>query len=167
MNASTMKQKNRRHGKVARLPQAFRDKINKMLDNGCTYRHIIAELEKSSDPALPYALTVDNLSNWYAGGYQDCLRAKDRADRLKEKHDEYLDQADRNPGGWTAGALHAATIELCEIMDDVSQSGPGARIDPDKFVRMTNSLTRMSRLTMSVQQYRDLAARLKATIPNP
>jgi hypothetical protein len=160
MNAAP---KNRRHGKVARLPQPFRDKVKKLLDDGVTYAKIIAELEQSGDPALPYKLTVDNLSNWFDGGYQDYQRANERAERLKMRTDECLDETDKNPTRLTAGALHAATIEMCELMDDVMHSNQGPPPDSDKFVRMANSLTRMSRLTMSVQQYREMAARLKQT----
>lgn len=159
------KQKNRRNGKVARLPETLRDKINKMLENGCTYRHIIAELEKSTAPALPYSLTIDNISNWHGGGYQDFLSAKERAERLNARHDQYFAQANENPAEFTAGTLHAATVELCEVMDEAFLSNPGDR-NPDQFCKMANSVARMSRLTLGVQQYRDLAAKLKTAAAN-
>ena len=154
--------KNRRHGKVARLPAAIRDKINKFLDDGFTYSKIIAELEKS-DPALPYRLTPDNLSNWFDGGYQDYLRNQERAERLKETTKEHLHLAKENPADLTAGTIHAATLELSEIMDDVATiNRTAAAKNSDKFVRMTNALNRLSHTTMAVHRNRQLSARLKA-----
>jgi hypothetical protein len=139
------------------LPAAIRAKTNIFLDDGFTYSKIIAELEKSTDLALPYRLTPDNLSNWFDGGYQDYLCDKDRAERLKETTKEHIHLAKENPADLTAGTIHAATLELCEIMDDVATTNRTAAVaNCDKFVRMTNSLNRLSRTTMSVHQYRIL-----------
>jgi hypothetical protein len=49
-------------------------------------------------------------------------------------------------------------------MDEVSHSGEGSRIEPDKFTRMVNSLSRVSRLTLNVEDQRNAAALLKATL---
>jgi hypothetical protein len=149
--------KNRRNGKVARLPAAIRTKINLFLDDGCTYSKIIAELEKSTDPVLPYRLTPDNLSNWFDGGYKDYLRTQERAERLKDTTKAHMHLAKENPAELTAGTIHAATLELSEIMDDVATTSRTAAVaNCDKFVRMTNALNRLSRTTMTVHQFRQL-----------
>lgn len=155
--------KNRRHGKVARLPAAIRDKINKFLDDGFTYSKIIGELENSTDPALPYCLTPDNLSNWFDGGYQDYLRNQERAERIKSATQDHMHLARENPAELTAGTIRAATLELCEIMDDVATANHAAAVvNPDKFVRMTNALNRLSHTTMAVHRNRQLQNLLKA-----
>ncbi|MDB6058713.1 MAG: hypothetical protein JWO95_2557, partial [Verrucomicrobiales bacterium] len=108
-----------------------------------------------TDPALPYRVTVDNLSNWHAGGYQDFLHAKDRAERLKARHDEYFKQAQENPAGLASGALHFTTIGLCELMDDISLSNRSDKTDSDKICRVANTIARMSRHTLNIQESRD------------
>src|SRR6266480_3230521 len=70
--------KSRRNGKVARLPQALRDQINHMLDDGVPYKTII---ERLSDAGKH--LNEDNISNWRLGGYQDYLKAQLINDRAR------------------------------------------------------------------------------------
>src|SRR5258708_31973989 len=63
-----------RNGKVARLPEATRERINVMLDDGVRYRDIIKALAQPGGPALPYPISEMNLSNWRKGGHQEWLR---------------------------------------------------------------------------------------------
>src|SRR5438128_9493553 len=70
--------KSRRNGKVARLPFALRQQINRMLDDGLEYKVII----KSLGPAGEH-LNEDNISNWRLGGYQDFLKAQAINDRAR------------------------------------------------------------------------------------
>src|SRR6476469_5393621 len=96
MNTSTpidqpTTESSRRKGNVARLPKKLRDLVNSMLDDGKTYPEIIAELEKSTDPALPWAISPKNLSAWFEGGYQDYLRAQAGRERIDAKADRYLE----------------------------------------------------------------------------
>ena len=63
-----------RNGKVARLPEATRERINVMLDDGVRYRDIIKALAQPGAPALPYPISEMNLSNWRRGGHQEWLR---------------------------------------------------------------------------------------------
>src|SRR5213594_588802 len=58
-------------GKVARLPEALRNQINRMIEDGITYRAIIEKLRRSSAAPLPYAISEMNLSNWRRSGYAD------------------------------------------------------------------------------------------------
>jgi hypothetical protein len=60
-----------RNGKVARLPEATRNQINRMLDDGMPYRAILEKLRESNPEGLTYALSEMNLSNWFHGGFQD------------------------------------------------------------------------------------------------
>ena len=65
-----------RNGKVARLPEAVRNQINRMLDDGFAYRAILKNLHESSAEALPHSLSEMNISNWVHGGYQDWRRQR-------------------------------------------------------------------------------------------
>ena len=61
-----------RLGKVARLPYATRQHINKMIEDGFPYKAIIDKL--SQDGLLPHPLSECNLSNWRLGGYEEWRR---------------------------------------------------------------------------------------------
>ncbi len=89
----------RRKGNVARLTKQFRDKINSMLDDGATYPEIIADLENSAHPPLPYPIIqicklMDELTNPKAGetDAEKCARITNSLSRLSrsvlllEKH---------------------------------------------------------------------------------
>src|SRR5690349_8101104 len=74
INASLGWHRHPRNGKVARLPEPLRNRINLRLHDGLRYRDIILKLRQ--DACLPYPLSEMNLSNWYRGGYPDWLRDK-------------------------------------------------------------------------------------------
>src|SRR6185369_2445445 len=63
-------------GKIAELPKPQRAMINGMLDSGKPYRVIQAETAKRG-----VSLNAENISNWFASGYQDYVR-----------HQEWLEQ---------------------------------------------------------------------------
>ena len=67
---------------LARLPEAIRHQINRMLDDGLPYRAILHKLQASSAVPLPYALSEMNLSNWRRGGYQEWRRHQDNQELL-------------------------------------------------------------------------------------
>src|SRR5437773_7185899 len=99
-----------RTGLVARLPKVLRDKVNTMLDDGATYAQIIADLEKSTNPSLPHRISIDALSSWKHGGYQDYLRNRDWADAIHERQDKILQAAGEDPVKFAdAGVQLAAT----------------------------------------------------------
>ena len=77
INASLGWHRHPRNGKVARLPEPLRNRVNNMLEDGLRYRDIILKLQQ--DGGLPYPLSEMNLSNWYRGGYQEWLRDKAKA----------------------------------------------------------------------------------------
>lgn len=61
-----------RRGKVARLPSATRQIINRMIEDGFPYKAIIDKLNQ--DGLLPYPLAEGNLSTWRLGGYEEWRR---------------------------------------------------------------------------------------------
>ena len=67
LNACTSQR--RRNGKVARLPFALRDQINRMIDDGVPYQTIIKNLGDAGKH-----LSEQNLSMWRKGGFQESAR---------------------------------------------------------------------------------------------
>jgi len=60
--------KRRRRGKIARLPEAVREQINLMLQDGISYAEIVVGLGEHGK-----ALNKDNLSRWRKTNHQDWL----------------------------------------------------------------------------------------------
>jgi hypothetical protein len=69
-----------RNGKIARLPRAVREAVNLMLLDGFHYREVIAKLEKTGYRGI----SLQNLSGWFKGGYQDWLRRQDELQDLEQ-----------------------------------------------------------------------------------
>ena len=155
----------RRNGNVARLPKILRDRVNAMLDDGATYDQIITELEKSTTPPLPYRISVNNLSNWKDGGYQDYLRDQAWREQMTINADRFLDLAKTNEGAdIAAGGVQAALIQICQLMDQLFNPRSGEP-DPATHVRIANTLSRLSRSIITLSQYRDELAQAKANDP--
>src|SRR5438132_1674320 len=63
----------RRNGRIPHLPKAQQDLINHLFDEGETYEAIIRKLAEQG-----VSLNLKNLSDWFHGGYQDELQARER-----------------------------------------------------------------------------------------
>src|SRR5437588_3406550 len=66
------------NGKVARLPEATRHRINLMIDDGVRYRDTIKALGEPGTPELPYPISEMNLSNWLKRGFQKWQRLQEQ-----------------------------------------------------------------------------------------
>jgi len=117
-----------RTGKIARLPGAIRQELNRRLYNGALGCDLVAWLN-----ALPevqrvlterfagHPITDDNISQWRHGGFRDWLLEEDRRARLQEldSQNHQLDPAQR------AQRLHAhleerLVLELTEELERLS-----------------------------------------------
>jgi len=153
----------RRMGKIAGLPAPIRDQINHLIQDGVPYHVIIEKLQSPDTPPLPRALTENNLSDWKDGGYQDWLDDQFWRDEMRSRHETFsglLNGAD--PIQLPEGGLQLATIGLCELLRDLSTSGIGG--DSDNYVRAANSLARLSRSILTLQQYREACAEARAKV---
>jgi hypothetical protein len=84
-----------RVGKIARLPGAIRDTLNRRLNNGALGKDLVPWL--NALPEVKHVLatrfasrpiTHDNLSEWRRGGFQDWLLQEGRRVRLRELSDQ-------------------------------------------------------------------------------
>src|SRR5262249_15186231 len=71
------------HRKVPKLPKILRDRVNSMLDDSLPYPQIVASLQQSTNPPLPYPISEMDLSRWKNGGYQHYLAQQDRLEVLR------------------------------------------------------------------------------------
>src|SRR5437764_8609559 len=91
--ASLGPKKPRPHDKVARLPKILRDQVNALLDDGIPYNLIIARIQQSTDPPLPYPISEMNISRWKDGGYQRHLVQQERFAYVTENREAALEMA--------------------------------------------------------------------------
>jgi len=149
---------NRRNGKVAKLPKSTRDRINHMLEDGLTYANIIEQLGPEG-----HGLTLDNISQWKKGGYQDWLRDHFWRVDMRFRQESFTDMLQgAEPIQLPEAGLQVAVTGICELLRDLCQNTTDRKSDSDKYVRVANSLARLSRSVLHLQQYRDTAAKEKA-----
>src|SRR5689334_19031616 len=102
-----------RTGKVARLPQATRDKLNQMLLDGVPYLSIIESLAQEA----PGLLEI-NISRWRSGGYLDWLRKLEISDALRAKYELARDIVTNSDDDNAAShaVIHSISLNLCEFL---------------------------------------------------
>jgi hypothetical protein len=112
---------NARVGKIARLPAAVRDELNRRLHNGALGKNIVPWLN-----ALPevqrvltelfggHPIAENNLSNWRRGGLQDWLVEQERRARLEELASNDQDQNASRVGARMEKRL---VLELAEQLE--------------------------------------------------
>ncbi len=151
----------RRTGKIAALPKATRDQINTMIQDGLTYAAIIQKLTAPGMPPLPYTISESCLSEWKNGGYQDWLDDQFWAHEMRLSRESFTGVfSGEDTIQLPESGLQIAVTGLCELLRDLSQSHP----DPDKYVRAANTLGRLSRSVLQLQQYRDACAKARAAL---
>ena len=125
----------RRNGKVARLPKAFREQVNIQLDEGKTYAKIIVWLAENGHPGF----TLDNLSQWYAGGYQDWLKQE----KLSAVAVDIVRQSDGSKTEQAARDI--ATARIFETLMDFDPDTLIKRLNtrPEHFTTVLNTFTRL------------------------
>ena len=96
----------RRNGKIARLPRATRDMINKMLDDGLPYHVILDEIGEAGE-----AINTQNLTNWKQGGYQDWLKQQELIERTRAQTEFAIDLLRE-----TGDVDRALVLRTCELV---------------------------------------------------
>jgi len=117
-----------RVGKIARLPGAVRDELNRRLHNGALGRELLPWLNTLPEVQRVLAqrfasrpITEDNISAWRHGGFQDWLLQEERRVRLRELSDQC---PERDPAlrarRITAYAEEYLALELAEELERLS-----------------------------------------------
>lgn len=122
-----------RRGKIARLPLAVREELNKRLQEGQTGRKILPWLNSLAEVKTilgedfeGLAVNDQNLSDWRRGGYQDWLKKTDsraqRMERTRELAQMSMKLAEAGGGALAEGAasiLGGSILEILEQLDDL------------------------------------------------
>jgi hypothetical protein len=126
-------------GKIAELPKAQRDLINKMLLEGATYGAVAAEMIKHG-----VSLNGENVSNWYHSGFQEYLEQQDWLSQMSHLKEDASDLPD--PANLT---LHQAVLQVAVLKIFKALKSNQNSADPMNDIRQLNALARISRVRSS------------------
>lgn len=116
-----------RQGKIARLPAAIRDEVNRRLHDGQTgsqiipWLHSLPEVLRVLDELFgEEPITAQNLSEWRQGGYQDWLRQREKVESLKTLS-SYAAQLAQAGGSLTDGAAAIAGGKILDLLESFDE----------------------------------------------
>ena len=151
-----------RTGKIARLPAAIRNELNRRLNNGALGRELVPWLNALSEVQAVLLhrfgsrpITEDNISAWRHGGFQEWLLQEERRDRLRELSDQCPERdpalRSRRIAAFTQEQL---ALELAEELERLStmtdREARSKRLQRlcQELCRLQNSHTRNRELTL-------------------
>jgi hypothetical protein len=141
-----------RVGKIARLPGAVRNELNRRLHNGALGKDLVPWL--NALPEVTHVLgerfasrpiTEDNLSEWRRGGFQDWLQEKERRARLREWAAECQEgDPETQAAQLNAHLQQRLVLELAEELERLSTvTDPAERFK--RLTRLSREFCRMQR----------------------
>jgi hypothetical protein len=149
-------------GKIASLPKAVRDRLNRMLADGLTYRQIIQELGPDAKN-----INEPNLSDWFRGPYQHWRKQQEE---LEAERAKWEFAADLVGGEDTRNITHAtvqiAAKQLFQALNGLGPSSLGSLLqkEPGEYVRLINAVSRLSRDSLNFEKYRDACAQARVEV---
>jgi len=117
-----------RIGKIARLPGAVREELNRRLHNGALGKELVPWLNELPDVQRVLAdlfdgrpISEDNLSEWRRGGFQDWLLQEERRVRIEQLAGQYQNLGPEAGAKRLDGLLrHRLALELMEELERLS-----------------------------------------------
>ena len=147
----------RGNGFVARRPKVVRDQINNMILDGISYPDIIARLGEAGQGLKP-----DHIHQWKKHGYQTWLIEREWLEKISSKTEFSSDiLATPDSSGLHEAGLRIAASQMFDqlmLFDAANQASDGSTNHAEKFARLVNALSRLTREALSFQKYRDTTA---------
>ncbi len=147
----------RLQGKIAALPKEQRDSINKLLLDGSTYAKVISRMAEQGIP-----LNGENVSNWYQTGFQDHLALCERLEYQRAKYEAATDLLQNiDVSKIPEAGLQTAAAQIYDLLDRFTPDAIAATLtnEPDKYIRLVNSLSRLTREALAIKKYTDSRSR--------
>lgn len=114
-----------RHGKIARLPHALREELNRRLLDGQLSPEILPWINAQPEAKLVFdtyfegaEATAQNLSEWKLGGYKEWLSRREKVDSLKTLSAFARDLAEATGGNLADGAASILAGHLMEALEE-------------------------------------------------
>ena len=153
---------NQLHRKIAKLPNPLRDLINSMLDDNLPASQIIAKLQASTDPPLPYPISEVNISDWKKTGYQRYLAQQERLAYDRANREAALDMvADNDTTTLPEATLQIIASQYYDLLGDFSPIALKQKLaeDPLKYTRFLNVFARLTREIVVLKKHREACAK--------
>ena len=142
---------NTHNGKIARLPRAIRDQLNRRLDNGEQSGPILAWLNALPEAQAMLAaefgateINKQNLTNWRQGGFQHWLKQQEHRQlvrELTENADELATEADG-----VEIANHLSTLLVAELAAAAREALAELTDPVERCVRLQENLHTLVRV---------------------
>lgn len=119
-----------RNGKIARLPRAVRQELNRRLHDGEQGKRLVAWLNARADVrAVVEAefggnpIREQNLSEWKQGGYRDWLVQQEALEMAERTHQDAAELATANRSPLTDALAHLVTARYAAAARQVEETG--------------------------------------------
>lgn len=163
-----------RTGKIARLPQAIRQRLNERLADGEPQHLLVAWLNEQAvvrerlerfHGGRP--ITEQNLSDWRAGGFRDWERHQESRGMLRELLQETEEiGAELGEGDLLEKATNSVALALVQLMRDAMAGNPRPE-DRQAVLQIARELDRMRRVSHEGQRVRLLVEKAHEPANHP
>ena len=143
--------------KIAVLPKEQRDAINNLLLDGASYSSVINRMAEQG-----ISLNSENVSKWYQSGFQDYLASLERFDQQRAKYEAANDLLQNIDASKIPEAgLQTAAAQIYDLLDKFAPDDIAAAManEPDKYIRIVNALSRLTREALAIKKYTDYRSR--------
>lgn len=146
--------------KIARLPKAIREEVNRRLDNGEPGSKILPWLNALPDVRMVLAEFFDgkeindqNLSNWRETGYCEWQTYNERLDRTRALADMAV-RLGENAGKLFAGGGAIAAGHIMELMEGLDIDGQADLLkkEPATFTELLDKLARLTKANAEAER---------------
>lgn len=127
-----------RQGKIARLPRAIREAVNRRLEDGQAASEILPWLNSLPEVVAVLdsrfageAVSEQNLSGWRSGGYLDWTRQRDREDNLRLLADYSHRLAQAGGTSLAKGAANVAAGHILEVLETIADGSATKIVETD------------------------------------
>ena len=150
----------RRIGKIARLSHETRELLNTMLRDGAPYASISKKMAE-----LGHTISVDNLSRWHAGGFEDWLQDQARLEEIRLQLDFASNLVhEKNGQLLDAAGLRIAVTRMYTFLLSFDPAKLNNQIvnQPGAYVRILNVLCKLTETSLKCERQR-----IDAATPSP
>lgn len=144
----------RRTGNIAQLPRAVRDHVNRMLDDGCRFKAIIAWLDSNGHPGINRL----QLTRWRTGGFQEWLEEN----RELAREEKILELSHKIATANEDSKAHEAAIRIATnflfrvfLKFDPNKLATELDMKPTQITPVLNAFSRISRRSNELDMLKD------------
>ena len=147
-----------RQGKIARLPFAIREELNRRILDGQSGRVILRWL--NADPAVKKLLPEDaeglnvtdsNLTSWRQGGYEDWRKQREHIETIQELSHYSIELAKASGGNLTEGAAAILAGKILEVLEAIHNAQSGGEMTPEQITACAGALSSLSESLSSLR----------------